>query len=67
MILFAENLFLIGLSNSEAVRSRNAAMLSGRDWIFFELRFASGRRGALLFEKGSAGRQVFEDAFQRWK
>ena len=66
-IFVAENLFLIGLSSSDAVRSRNLAMLSGRDWVFFELRFASGRRAAILFEKGTAGQQVFADAFERWK
>ena len=66
-IFVAENLFLIGLSSSDAVRSRNLAMLSGRDWVFFELRFSSGRRAAILFEKGTAGQQVFADAFERWK
>ncbi|MEY4090906.1 MAG: hypothetical protein RLZZ496_88, partial [Pseudomonadota bacterium] len=34
---------------------------------FIQVRFTTGKRALLLFEKGKTGDRVFEDAIQAWK
>ena len=62
-----ENLFLIGLSNLSGDIERNMELLLNRSWIDLPIRFASGQRAILSFEKGIAGDQVMREAFQRWQ
>lgn len=62
-----ENLFLIGLSNLSGDVERNMDLLLNRSWIDLPIRFASGQRAILSFEKGIAGDQVMREAFQRWQ
>jgi hypothetical protein len=61
-----ENLFLIGLSNLPADIERNKELLLNRGWVDLPIRFASGQRAILSFEKGVSGDQVIRDAFQAW-
>ena len=38
-----------------------------RNWIDLPIRFASGQRAILSFEKGVSGDQVINDAFRMWQ
>ena len=62
-----ENLFLIGLSSLRADVDRNTDLLLHKPWFDIAIRYASGQRAVLNFEKGTAGAQVIQDAFDQWK
>jgi hypothetical protein len=61
-----ENLFLIGLSNLASDVERNTELMLRRNWIDLPIRFTSGQRAILSFEKGLAGEQVLNEAFRQW-
>lgn len=61
-----ENVFLIGLSDLRADVERNTELLTKRNWIELPLRFASGVRATIVFEKGVPGDRVIADAFRQW-
>ncbi|TDR89251.1 histidine kinase [Enterovirga rhinocerotis] len=61
-----ENLFLIGLSDLRGDLERNAELIRNRNWIEVPLRFASGTRATLVFEKGVGGNRVIEEAYKAW-
>ena len=61
-----DNEFLVALFNVEPVQSTNIELLKRPGWLDFELRFADGRRGELVFEKGAAGERAFRSAFASW-
>lgn len=61
-----ENLFLIGLSDLKGDLERNSDLLRNRNWVEIPLRFASGQRATLVFEKGVAGERVMADAWRAW-
>ncbi|HEY8567073.1 MAG TPA: histidine kinase [Beijerinckiaceae bacterium] len=62
-----DNLFLIGLSNLPADQERNTELLTRRNWLDLPLRFVSGQRAIISLEKGLAGEQVMNQAFERWR
>ena len=62
-----DNVFLIGLTNLPDRIEFNIDLLRSRKWMVIPLRFANGRRAALLIEKGLAGDRALLDAFQAWK
>ncbi|VUD70586.1 histidine kinase [Methylobacterium symbioticum] len=62
-----ENLFLIGLSSLRADVERNTDLLLNRNWFDLGLRYASGQRAVITFEKGGAGAQVMQRAFEQWR
>ncbi|WP_186419761.1 histidine kinase [Bosea sp. CS1GBMeth4] len=62
-----ENLFVAALSNVPVEAERNLDLLRNRSWIDLPVRFASGRRGIITFEKGGAGNQTIGDALNRWQ
>ncbi|MEG9525721.1 MAG: histidine kinase [Hyphomicrobiales bacterium] len=62
-----DNLFLIGLSSLPNDIERNTDLLLHRNWFDLALRYASGKRAVLTFEKGSAGAQVMQSAFESWQ
>ncbi|HEX8666241.1 MAG TPA: histidine kinase [Beijerinckiaceae bacterium] len=62
-----ENLFLIGLSNLPADIERNTELITKRNWIDLPIRFSSGQRAILSFEKGVSGEQLVNEAFGRWR
>lgn len=62
-----DNLFLIGLSSLPADVERNTDLLLHRAWFDVAVRYTSGRRAVLTFEKGSSGEQVLQQAFDAWK
>ncbi|MDU0341509.1 histidine kinase [Bosea rubneri] len=62
-----ENLFVAALSNVQIESDRNLDLLQSRSWIDLPVRFASGRRGIITFEKGVSGNQTIADALARWR
>jgi hypothetical protein len=62
-----DNVFLIGLSNLPGDMERNQDLMLRRNWIDLPVRFASGQRAILSFEKGISGDQVLNDAFRQWQ
>jgi len=62
-----ENLFLIGLSSLRNDIDRNTDLLLHRNWLELAVKFNSGARAILNFEKGTAGSQVMEKAFAQWR
>ncbi|MFC6792874.1 histidine kinase [Methylobacterium komagatae] len=62
-----DNLFLIGLSSLPADVERNTDLLLHRPWFDLAVRYTSGRRAVLTFEKGASGEQVLQQAFDAWK
>ncbi|HYF52786.1 MAG TPA: histidine kinase [Salinarimonas sp.] len=61
-----DNLFLIGLSSVPGSADRNRELILRRNWIDMPMRFASGRRAILSFEKGVSGDQILAEAFRQW-
>ncbi|NNM74015.1 histidine kinase [Enterovirga aerilata] len=61
-----ENVFLIGLSDLRGDVDRNTELLLRRNWMELPIRFSSGQKAALLFDKGVSGERVFLDAFRQW-
>jgi hypothetical protein len=62
-----DNLFVAALSNVPVEVERNIDLILNRLWIDVPVRFASGRRGIITFEKGVSGSQTLADAFGRWR
>jgi hypothetical protein len=62
-----ENLFVAALSNVPVEVERNIDLILNRAWIDVPVRFASGKRGIITFEKGVSGGQTLADAFGRWR
>jgi hypothetical protein len=62
-----DNLFVAALSNVPIELERNTDLIMTRNWIDVPVRFASGRRGIITFEKGLSGNQTLADAFARWR
>ena len=62
-----DNVFLVGLTNLPDRIEFNIDLLRSRKWLVVPLRFANGRRAALMIEKGLAGDRALLDAFQAWK
>ncbi len=61
-----DNLFLIGLSSVPTDVERNKDLLLRRNWIDLPIRFASGQRAIVSFEKGVSGDQILAEAFRQW-
>jgi hypothetical protein len=62
-----DNLFVAALSNVPVEVERNVDLILNRSWVDVPVRFASGRRGIITFEKGVSGSQTLADAFGRWQ
>lgn len=62
-----ENLFLIGLSSLRNDVERNTDLLLRRNWFDLAVRYTSGKRAVLTFEKGTNGSQVLQNAFDAWR
>jgi hypothetical protein len=59
--------YLIGLSNMDADKDRNIAMLKERSWFDIPVVYNNNRRAILAIEKGSPGERAFNEAFKTWK
>ncbi|MGH6678319.1 MAG: hypothetical protein ACREDL_05150 [Bradyrhizobium sp.] len=61
-----DGFFLIGLSNVDADRTRNIALLKERPWFDVPLVYNNQRRAIVAIEKGEPGRRAFAKAFAAW-
>ncbi len=62
-----ENLFVSALSRVPVEVERNVDLIRTRNWIDIPLRFASGKRGIIAFEKGLSGDQRIAEGFRSWQ
>jgi hypothetical protein len=62
-----DNVFLMGLSNLKSDVERNTELLTRRNWIDLPIRYASGQRAIVSFEKGISGDQIMAQAFASWQ
>ena len=62
-----DNVFMFGLDKADAARARNLDLLRTQKWMVFEVRLTTGRRGAVLVEKGGSGDKAIADALADWK
>lgn len=60
----SDNSFLVGLSDLEADRVRNIALLKERAWFDIPFVYANNKRAILALEKGPTGEAAFADALQ---
>ena len=61
------NYFLVGLSNSDTLTSRNMELLRDRGWFDVPLVLSTGRIAKLTFEKGPSGDRALAQAIQGWE
>ena len=61
-----DDVFLVGLSNVDADRSRNVRLLKERSLFDVPLVYVNQRRAILAIEKGPSGEQAFANAFSSW-
>jgi hypothetical protein len=62
-----ENLFVSALSRVPVEVERNLDLIRTRNWIDIPVRFASGRRGIIAFEKGPSGDLRIAEGFDSWR
>ena len=62
-----ENLFVSALSRVPVEVERNLELIRTRNWIDIPVRFASGRRGIIAFEKGPSGDLRIAEGFDSWR
>lgn len=62
----SDGLFWIALSQTEADRNINLALLRERDWIDIPIIYKSGRRAILTLRKGTEGYTSVNNAIQAW-
>lgn len=62
-----DNLFVSALSRVPVEIERNIELLRTRNWIDIPVRFASGKRGIIAFEKGLSGDQRIAEALAAWR
>jgi hypothetical protein len=62
-----ENLFVSALSRVPVEVERNLDLIRTRNWIDIPVRFASGRRGIIAFEKGPSGDLRIAEGFESWR
>jgi hypothetical protein len=55
------------LSDLRGDVDRNTELLLRRNWIDLPVRFTSGQRAVLSFEKGIPGERVLAEAFRLWR
>ena len=60
-----QNNFLIGLSNLVSDLDRNTDLIRTRNWIDLPIRFSTGERAILSFEKGVSGARFVSEAFRQ--
>ncbi len=61
-----DNLFVSALSRVPVEVERNVDLIKTRNWVDIPVRFASGKRGIIAFEKGLSGDQRIAEGFRAW-
>ncbi|MGL4439728.1 MAG: hypothetical protein ACRCUE_10665 [Bosea sp. (in: a-proteobacteria)] len=62
-----DNLFISALSRVPVEIERNIDLIRTRNWIDIPVRFASGKRGIIAFEKGLSGDQRITEGLAAWR
>jgi hypothetical protein len=65
--VLGENLFVSALSRVPVEVERNLELMRTRNWIDIPIRFTSGRRGIVAFEKGVSGDQRIAEGIRAWQ
>ena len=65
--ILGENLFVSALSRVPIEVERNVELMRTRNWVDIPVRFASGKRGIIAFEKGLSGDQRIAEGFRSWQ
>jgi hypothetical protein len=66
-VKIAPNWFLVGLSQTENERVRNADLIKKNAWFDVPLQLANGKLAKLTFEKGIPGEKAIGEAFAAWQ
>jgi hypothetical protein len=67
VVKVTDGVFLLGLSNVEADRAKNLALMKNRPRLEIPLVYADQRRGLLALDKGEPGERVFAAAIAAWE
>ena len=62
-----DNLFLVALSQGDALVARNQDMIRTRPWIDVPMLTVNDRQSKLALEKGPAGERLINEAFASWQ
>jgi hypothetical protein len=65
--VLGDNLFVSAMSRVPVEVERNLDLIRSRNWIDIPIRFASGRRGIVAFEKGISGDQRIAEGIRAWQ
>lgn len=60
------NIFIVALTQSEAITKRNVDAMLARGWVDIPMKLADGRLAKITIEKGAPGERIFKEAFERW-
>ncbi|MEM0898532.1 MAG: hypothetical protein AAGI92_01115 [Pseudomonadota bacterium] len=60
------NIFILALTDAEQAETANLELLGQRNWVDVPMQYVSGRRALITMEKGSSGRDVFDEVLQYW-
>jgi hypothetical protein len=61
-----DDFHMIALNDFDEAKKANLELLRTRDWIDIPITYRNGRRALLTLEKGSTGKQVFDEALNKW-
>lgn len=66
MVPVGDNLFLIGLDNTDLAIAKNIEALANEKWFAFQFQMTNNKLGAALIEKGPTGDRIFRQALANW-
>ena len=62
-----DNMFLVALSQGDALVARNQDLIKSRPWIDVPMLTLGDRQSKLALEKGPVGERMINDAFESWR
>ena len=65
-VKITSNIFIVALTQSEAITKRNVDAMLARGWIDIPMKLTDGRLAKITLEKGAPGERIFKEAFERW-
>jgi hypothetical protein len=67
VVKVTDGFFLMGLSELEADKKKNVAMLKEHAWFDLPVVYNDNRRAILAMEKGAPGERAFAETFRLWE
>ena len=58
--------FMIAFNDFTDVVARNVALLKDREWIDIPVTYRNGRRALITLDKGTVGKQIFDNVIKEW-